>query len=64
VASRQGARLFELRAAASLLRRRRDAGDDRSVDEARSRLAAVLDAFPEGGGTPDLKEAAALLGRG
>jgi DNA-binding SARP family transcriptional activator len=64
VASRQGARLFELRAAASLLRRRLDAGDGRSVDEARSRLAAVLDAFPEGGGTPDLREAAALLGRG
>src|SRR4029453_10168575 len=58
VASRQGARLFELRAAASLLRRRPDAGDGRSVDEARSRLAAVLDAFPAGGGTPGPREEA------
>ena len=63
VARRQGARLLELRAAASLLRRRLGAGDGPAADEARARLAAVLDALPEGGDLPDLREAAALLGR-
>jgi hypothetical protein len=63
VARRQGARLLELRAAASLLRRRLGVGDGPAADEARAWLAAVLDALPEGGDLPDLREAAALLGR-
>ncbi len=60
VARRQGARLFELRAAASLLRRRLDGGQDRP---ARAALAAVVEALPEGRDTPDLREALALLAR-
>jgi hypothetical protein len=64
VARRQGARLLELRAAASLLRRRLDTGDDRATGQARARLAAVVDLLPEGRDLPDLAEAAALLTRG
>jgi hypothetical protein len=64
VARRQGARLFELRAAAGLLRRHLDAGNGPDADEARARLVAVLAGLPEGGDLPDLREAAALLGRG
>ena len=63
VARDQGARLLELRAAASLLRRRLQAGDDRSRRQARELLGSVLDAVPEGRGTPDLRDAAALLAR-
>jgi hypothetical protein len=63
VARRQGARLFELRAAASLLRRRLDGGQDRRLRPARAALAAVIEALPEGRDTPDLREALALLAR-
>jgi len=64
VARAQGARLLELRAAASLLRRRLGSGDDRSTGQARARLEAVVAALPEGRGLPDLREAAELLARG
>ena len=63
VARRQGARLLELRAAASLLRRRLEAGDDRSLRRARELLASAVDAMPEGQNAPDLRDAAALLAR-
>ncbi|HSF39943.1 MAG TPA: protein kinase [Thermoanaerobaculia bacterium] len=58
VASGQGARLLELRAAVSLARLR--AGQDRKA-EARALLAPLYEAFLEGLDTPDLREAAALL---
>jgi hypothetical protein len=64
VARAQGARLLELRAAASLLRRRLDGGDDRATGQARARLAAVMDRLPEGRDLPDLREASALLAQG
>jgi hypothetical protein len=64
VARGQGAWLLELRAATSLLRHRLDTGDDRSAGRDRERLQAVLGTFLEGGDTPDLREAAALLARG
>jgi predicted ATPase len=54
----QGARLWELRAAASLARLRRDQGRHA---EARDLLAPVYDWFTEGFGTADLREAKALL---
>jgi predicted ATPase len=58
IAEEQGAKLWELRAAASLARLRRDQG--RHV-EARDLLAPVYGWFTEGFDTPDLKEAKALL---
>jgi predicted ATPase len=58
VAEEQEAKLFELRAAASLAQLRRDQG---RRAEARDLLAAVYGWFTEGFGTPDLKEAKALL---
>jgi len=58
IAVDQGAKLWELRAAASLARLRRDQG--RHV-EARDLLAPVYGWFTEGFGTPDLKEAKTLL---
>jgi DNA-binding SARP family transcriptional activator len=63
VARRQGARLPELRAAASLLRRRVDTGDERPLRQARERLEAVVGTLPEGRDLPDLREAIALLAR-
>jgi predicted ATPase len=54
----QEAKLWELRAAASLLRLRRDQGHRA---EARDLLAPVYSWFTEGFGTPYLKEAKALL---
>ena len=63
VARRQGARLLELRAAASLLRRQLDAGDARSRRRARDLLAAAVDAMPEGHDAPELRDAAGLLAR-
>jgi predicted ATPase len=58
IAREQEAKLWELRAAASLARLRRDQGRH---TEARDLLAPVYDWFTEGFGTPDLKEAKALL---
>jgi predicted ATPase len=58
IAEKQGAKLWELRAAASLARLRRDQG---CRAEARDLLAPVYGWFTEGFATPDLKEAKALL---
>ena len=58
VARRQAAKAYELRAAASLARLRRDQGRHA---EARDLLAPVYGWFTEGFGTPDLKEAKAPL---
>ena len=58
IAREQEAKLWELRAAVSLARLRRDQG--RRI-EARELLAPVHGWFTEGFGTPDLKEAKALL---
>ena len=54
----QEAKIWELRAAVSLARLRRDQG--RSA-EARDLLAPIYGWFTEGFETPDLKEAKALL---
>jgi predicted ATPase len=59
VSKRQGARIFELRAATALARLWRDAG--RHV-EAYDVLAPVYGWFTEGFDTVDLKDAKALLG--
>jgi class 3 adenylate cyclase/predicted ATPase len=58
IAEEQGAKLWELRAAMSLARLRRDQG---SRAEARNLLAPVYGWFTEGFETPDLKQAKALL---
>jgi class 3 adenylate cyclase/predicted ATPase len=58
IAQEQEAKLWELRAAASLARLRRDQG---RRSEARALLAPVYGWFTEGFDTPDLKEAKALL---
>jgi class 3 adenylate cyclase/predicted ATPase len=58
IAREQGAKLWELRAAASLARLRRDQG---RRAQARDLLAPVYGWFTEGFDTPDLKEAKALL---
>jgi len=58
IAREQGAKLWELRAAASFARLRRDQGHHA---EAGDLLAPVYGWFTEGFGTPDLKEARALL---
>jgi len=58
IAEEQGAKLWELRAAASLALLRRDQGRD---TEARDLLAAVYSRFTEGFDTPDLREVKALL---
>ena len=58
IAKEQEAKLWELRAAASLARLRRDQG---RYAEARDLLAPVYGWFTEGFDTPDLKEAKALL---
>jgi predicted ATPase len=58
IAEEQEAKLWELRAAASLARLRRDQG---RRGEARDLLARVYGWFTEGFETPDLKEAKALL---
>ena len=59
IAEEQGAKLWELRAAFSLARFRRDQG--RPAAEARDLLAPLYAWFTEGFDTPDLKEAKALL---
>jgi predicted ATPase len=58
IAVEQEAKLWELRAAMSLARLRRDQG---RPAEARDLLAPVYGWFTEGFDTPDLKEAKALL---
>ena len=58
IAKEQEAKLWELRAAVSLARLRRDQG---RRAEARDLLAPVYGWFTEGFDTPDLKEAKALL---
>jgi predicted ATPase len=58
IAEEQGAKLWELRASASLARLRRDQG---RRAEARDLLAPVYGWFTEGFDTPDLKDAKALL---
>jgi predicted ATPase len=58
IAIEQEAKLWELRAAASLAQLRRDQGRDA---EARDLLAPVYGWFTEGFATPDLREAKALL---
>jgi predicted ATPase len=58
VAERQGAKLLQLRAAASLTRLWRDQGNR---SEARDLLAPVYGWFTEGFGTPVMQEAKALL---
>jgi predicted ATPase len=58
VARRQQAKSWELRAAMSMARLRRDQG---KRDEARDLLVPVYDWFTEGFDTLDLKEAKALL---
>jgi len=58
IAKAQGAELWELRAAFSLARFRRDQG---RPAEARDLLAPLYAWFTEGFDTPDLKEAKALL---
>jgi predicted ATPase len=58
IAEEQKAKLWELRAAASLARLRRNQGRHA---EARGVLAPVYAWFTEGFGTPDLREAKALL---
>ena len=58
IAREQGTRGYELRAAASLARLRRDQGRH---GEARDLLAPVYGWFTEGFDTPDLKDAKALL---
>jgi predicted ATPase len=58
IAREQEAKMWELRAAVSLARLRRDQG---RLAEARDLLAPVYAWFTEGFDTPDLKEAKALL---
>lgn len=58
IAREQEAKLWELRAAASLARLRRDQG---RRGEARDLLARVYGWFTEGFDTPDLKDTRALL---
>ena len=58
VAQEQRAKLWELRAAVSLARLRRD--QDRRA-EARDLLAPIYGWFTEGFNTPDLKDAKALF---
>jgi hypothetical protein len=63
VARRQGARVFELRAATAGLRGALHAGDGRRAGEARRLVVAALRALPAGGWGPDRTEAEALLAR-
>jgi predicted ATPase len=58
IAEQQGAKIWELRAAASLARLWREQG---RRGEARDLLAPVYDSFTEGFDTQDLKDAKALL---
>jgi class 3 adenylate cyclase/predicted ATPase len=61
IAAEQEAKLWELRAAASLAQLRRDQGGHRQAREARELLASVYSWFSEGFDAPDLKQAKTLL---
>jgi hypothetical protein len=61
VARRQGARMLELRAATSLLRRRLERGDP-TAHQSREQLTAIVAALPEARDCQDMREAAILLG--
>jgi hypothetical protein len=61
VARRQAARLFELRAASSLLRWRQSDGDTRGVRAARVALSGIIASLPPAHGSRDFDAAAALL---
>jgi tetratricopeptide (TPR) repeat protein len=61
VARRQGARLLQLRAAASLYRWRLERSDERGAREAHDMLRTVYDEFTDGHDTVDVREAAELL---
>jgi DNA-binding SARP family transcriptional activator len=63
MARRQGAPALALRAAVSLVRHRVARGDGPGASEAYDLLVAIVDTFPEGRDTPDLREATALLAR-
>ncbi|HEX2134914.1 MAG TPA: hypothetical protein VHG30_03280, partial [Microvirga sp.] len=63
VARHQGAKMFELRMAVSLLRHRMERRDGPGVSEACKLLAGIFEALPEGRDTQDLREAATLLAR-
>ena len=60
VAREQGALALEVRAAISLVRHR-EQGRSGNRSEARARLAALIDALPEGRATADVREAISLL---
>ena len=60
MAAEQQAKLWQLRAAASLAGFRRNQGRSEEVHEM---LAPIYGWFTEGFGTPDLREAKALLDR-
>ncbi len=61
VAREQGAFLFMLRAAASLVRLRQAHGTPEQVETARAALRVICESLVEGFDTPDLSEAAVLL---
>jgi adenylate cyclase len=61
ISRRQGAKMLQLRAAASLLRHRLERGDNEAVNGARADLAAIIEALPEKGDTQDLREATSML---
>ena len=61
VARRQEAKMFELRTLVSLLRHQIEHGDSRGASEAPARLAALVEALPEGRDTPEGREATTLL---
>jgi DNA-binding winged helix-turn-helix (wHTH) protein/predicted ATPase len=60
IASRQGARSLELRAATSLARLQRDHGKQAQAEDL---LLAIYEQFEEGFDTPDVNEAQELLGQ-
>jgi DNA-binding SARP family transcriptional activator len=61
ISRRQGARMLQLRAAASLLRYRLERGDSEAVAGARASLGAIIESLPEKGDTQDLREATSAL---
>jgi DNA-binding SARP family transcriptional activator len=61
-ARNQGAKMLELRAAVGLLRHRLKHGNGPAASQTRELLAEIVAALPERQDSPDLREAAALLG--